>query len=131
MVDCDNFMNVTLRDVYLTSPDGEKFWKLKEVYVKGNVVSQSPSQSLAVFQRQPLCGLGQDQHCRGCCTSITLRCESCKSLKHLLLHQIKYLRVADQILDQVQEEQQKYRMQARGGNQGNGARGGRGKLIHL
>ena len=39
MVDCDTFMNVTLRDVYLTSPDGEKFWKLKEVYIRGNVVS--------------------------------------------------------------------------------------------
>lgn len=32
-------MNVTLRDVYLTSPDGERFWKLKEIYIKGNVVS--------------------------------------------------------------------------------------------
>lgn len=41
MVDCDTFMNVTLRDVYLTSPDGEKFWKLKEVYIRGNVVSPS------------------------------------------------------------------------------------------
>ncbi|KAH8087025.1 hypothetical protein HD553DRAFT_209973 [Filobasidium floriforme] len=77
MVDCDTFMNVTLRDVYLTSPDGEKFWKLKEVYIRGNV--------------------------------------------------IKYLRVADQILDQVQEDQLKYREQARGGNGPNrGGRGGRG-----
>lgn len=39
MIDCDNFMNVTLRDVYLTSPDGERFWKLKEIYIKGNIVS--------------------------------------------------------------------------------------------
>jgi small nuclear ribonucleoprotein (snRNP)-like protein len=39
LVDCDNFMNITLRDVYLTSPDGDKFWKLKEVYIRGNVVS--------------------------------------------------------------------------------------------
>ncbi len=38
LVDCDNFMNITLRDVYLTSPDGEKFWNLKEVYVRGNMV---------------------------------------------------------------------------------------------
>jgi len=42
LVDCDTFMNVTLRDVYLTSPDGEKFWKLKEVYIRGNVVSPLP-----------------------------------------------------------------------------------------
>lgn len=39
MVECDNFMNVTLREVYQTSADGEKFWKMKEMYIKGNVVS--------------------------------------------------------------------------------------------
>jgi U6 snRNA-associated Sm-like protein LSm4 len=32
-------MNVTLREVYQTSADGEKFWKMKEMYIKGNVVS--------------------------------------------------------------------------------------------
>jgi U6 snRNA-associated Sm-like protein LSm4 len=32
-------MNVTLRDVYQTSPDGERFWKVKEIFIKGNVVS--------------------------------------------------------------------------------------------
>jgi hypothetical protein len=39
LVECDNFMNVTLREVYQTSADGEKFWKMKEMYIKGNVVS--------------------------------------------------------------------------------------------
>ncbi len=39
LVDCDNFMNVTLRDVYETSADGERFWKMKEMFIKGNVVS--------------------------------------------------------------------------------------------
>jgi U6 snRNA-associated Sm-like protein LSm4 len=43
LVDCDNFMNVTLRDVYQTSADGEKFWKMKEMYIKGNVVCQTRS----------------------------------------------------------------------------------------
>lgn len=38
LVDCDNFMNVTLRDVYQTSADGERFWKMKEMFIKGNVV---------------------------------------------------------------------------------------------
>jgi U6 snRNA-associated Sm-like protein LSm4 len=38
LVECDNFMNVTLREVYQTSADGEKFWKMKEMYIKGNVV---------------------------------------------------------------------------------------------
>jgi U6 snRNA-associated Sm-like protein LSm4 len=39
LVECDNFMNVTLREVYQTSADGEKFWKMKEMYIKGSVVS--------------------------------------------------------------------------------------------
>lgn len=39
LVDCDHFMNVTLREVYQTSADGEKFWKMKEMFIKGNVVS--------------------------------------------------------------------------------------------
>lgn len=49
LVDCDNFMNVTLRDVYQTSADGEKFWKMKEMYIKGNVVC--PATALAVYQK--------------------------------------------------------------------------------
>lgn len=35
---CDNFMNLTIREVYLTSADGMKFWKMPETYVKGNFV---------------------------------------------------------------------------------------------
>ena len=46
LVECDNFMNVTLREVYQTSADGEKFWKMKEMYIKGNVVSFHPSVGL-------------------------------------------------------------------------------------
>lgn len=38
MIACDNFMNITLRDVILTAPDGDKFYQMKEVYLKGNVV---------------------------------------------------------------------------------------------
>ena len=49
LVDCDNFMNVTLRDVYQTSADGEKFWKMKEMYIKGNVVCLATA--LAVFEK--------------------------------------------------------------------------------
>ena len=46
LVECDNFMNVTLREVYQTSADGEKFWKMKEMYIKGNVVSLQSSVGL-------------------------------------------------------------------------------------
>lgn len=31
-------MNVTLREVYQTSADGERFWKMKEMFIKGNIV---------------------------------------------------------------------------------------------
>ena len=38
LVNCDNFMNITLREVYQTNPDGDKFWKLKECYIRGSTV---------------------------------------------------------------------------------------------
>ncbi|RDA95251.1 hypothetical protein CP533_1881 [Ophiocordyceps camponoti-saundersi (nom. inval.)] len=36
LVACDTWMNLTLREVVQTSPEGDKFLKLKEAYVKGN-----------------------------------------------------------------------------------------------
>ena len=39
LVNCDNFMNITLREVYQTSAEGDKFWKLKECYIRGSTVS--------------------------------------------------------------------------------------------
>lgn len=39
LVNCDNFMNITLREVYQTSADGDRFWKLKECYIRGSTVS--------------------------------------------------------------------------------------------
>ncbi|KZT61150.1 Sm-like ribonucleo protein [Calocera cornea HHB12733] len=74
LVNCDNFMNITLREVYQTSSEGERFWKLKECYVRGST--------------------------------------------------IKYLRVPDQLLDEVQVEQFHAREMQRGGR--GGQRGGRG-----
>ncbi|KAK7466290.1 RNA processing protein [Stygiomarasmius scandens] len=38
LVNCDNFMNITLREVYQTNPDGDRFWKLKECYVRGSTI---------------------------------------------------------------------------------------------
>ncbi|EEB95479.1 hypothetical protein MPER_05548, partial [Moniliophthora perniciosa FA553] len=29
-----HFMNITLREVYQTNPDGDRFWKLKECYIR-------------------------------------------------------------------------------------------------
>ncbi|KAE9363567.1 Sm-like ribonucleo protein [Stipitochalara longipes BDJ] len=68
LVTCDTWMNLTLKEVVQTSPDGDKFYRLPEVYVKGN--------------------------------------------------NIKYLRVPDEIIDLVKEQQSR--------DQGSGYRGGRG-----
>ena len=38
LVNCDNFMNITLKEVYQTNPDGDRFWKLKECYIRGSTV---------------------------------------------------------------------------------------------
>jgi len=87
-------MNITLREVYQTNPDGDRFWKLKECYIRGSTV------------------------------------RSCVSTRRhsLTLGQIKYLRVPDQLLDSVKEEQSRAReaqRSNRGGHAGRGpARGG-------
>ena len=41
LVNCDTWMNLTLKEVVQTSPDGERFWRLAEVYVRGNNVGES------------------------------------------------------------------------------------------
>lgn len=38
LIDCDTFMNITLREVYQTSADSDRFWKLKEVYIRGSTI---------------------------------------------------------------------------------------------
>ncbi|EAU91881.2 U6 snRNA-associated Sm-like protein LSm4 [Coprinopsis cinerea okayama7 len=76
LVNCDNFMNITLREVYQTSAEGDRFWKLKECYIRGST--------------------------------------------------IKYLRVPDQLLDAVKEEQNRAREANRGARGAPGGRGGRG-----
>lgn len=40
LVNCDTWMNLTLKEVVQTSPDGERFWRLAEVYVRGNNVGK-------------------------------------------------------------------------------------------
>ncbi|KAL7949889.1 like-Sm domain-containing protein [Trichoderma barbatum] len=78
LVMCDTWMNLTLKEVVQTSPEGDKFMRLPEVYVKGN--------------------------------------------------NIKYLRVPDEIIDQVTEQQkgQQGSFRGRGGHQSRGDHGGRG-----
>ncbi|CAD6499968.1 BgTH12-04073 [Blumeria graminis f. sp. triticale] len=86
LVTCDTWMNLMLKEVVQTSPDGDKFFRIPEVYVKGN--------------------------------------------------NIKYLRVPDEIVDLVKDQQARdqnsggYRGRggsSRGDHRGNGDRGrGRG-----
>ena len=42
LVNCDTWMNLTLKEVVQTSPEGDRFTKLAEVYVRGNNVRYSP-----------------------------------------------------------------------------------------
>lgn len=39
LVNCDTWMNLTLKEVVQTSPEGDRFWRLPEAYVRGNNVS--------------------------------------------------------------------------------------------
>ena len=39
LVNCDTWMNLTLKEVIQTNPDGDKFTRVAEVYVRGNNVS--------------------------------------------------------------------------------------------
>ncbi|CAF9929485.1 MAG: RNA processing protein [Alectoria fallacina] len=36
LISCDTWMNLTLKEVVQTSPEGDKFFRLPEVYVRGN-----------------------------------------------------------------------------------------------
>lgn len=98
-------MNVTLREVYQTSADGEKFWKMKEMFIKGNVVSRGqPKPEMGVRSVNDDIGDGH---------------ASCVVAPRKLTSQIKYFRIADSVLDQAAEEQKQLQMQRqRQGNRG-------------
>ncbi|KAJ3204923.1 RNA processing protein [Clydaea vesicula] len=38
LVNCDNWMNINLKDVICTSADGDRFWKISEAYIRGSVI---------------------------------------------------------------------------------------------
>jgi U6 snRNA-associated Sm-like protein LSm4 len=112
LVNCDNFMNITLREVYQTNSDGDRFWKLKECYIRGSTVRVRSLPSLCF---------------KGYLESVFL--------------QIKYLRVPDTLLDVVKEEQSRAREAGRsirgthasGAGRGMAGRGGgqRGKFVYF
>lgn len=38
LVNCDNWMNIQLKEVICTSRDGDKFWKMPECFIKGSMI---------------------------------------------------------------------------------------------
>ncbi|KAF2467296.1 Sm-like ribonucleoprotein [Lindgomyces ingoldianus] len=38
LVSCDTWMNLTLKEVVQTSTDGDRFWRLPEIYVRGSTI---------------------------------------------------------------------------------------------
>ncbi|CAG8433266.1 4148_t:CDS:2 [Diversispora eburnea] len=67
LVNCDNWMNLTLREVIQTSPEGNRFWRLPECYIRGNTIKylRVPDEIIemvkedAVRQRQATGGGGR------------------------------------------------------------------------
>jgi len=95
LINCDTWMNLTLKEVVQTSPEGDKFFRVPEVYVRGN--------NVCIF------------------TSATYIC------KRLIGRQIKYLRVPDEIIDLLKDQQQNQpSSRGRGGGVQRGDHGGRG-----
>ncbi|KAJ3128475.1 RNA processing protein [Nowakowskiella sp. JEL0407] len=38
LVNCDNWMNINLKEVICTSADSQRFWRLPEVFIRGNTI---------------------------------------------------------------------------------------------
>ena len=103
LLSCDTWMNLTLKEVVKTSPEGDRFMRLPEVYVKGNNVSiKSPN----ILYVSPF---------RNSNVKLSISSSNPK---------IKYLRVPDEIIDVVKEQQQ--RQQQQNQQAGRGGRGGMG-----
>jgi len=49
LTSCDTWMNLTLKEVVQTSPEGDRFFRLPEVYVRGNNVRSQLSQRQLVL----------------------------------------------------------------------------------
>jgi U6 snRNA-associated Sm-like protein LSm4 len=150
LVNCDTWMNLTLKEVVQTSPEGDRFVKLAEVYVRGNNVSSFPFPSLFSlaglrlfpFSERGSTILRHDAPERRTCLERWMK----RLKRDRVLTQrpkIKYLRVPDEIIEQAKEQQQQnqggnqrgrgqghHRGEGRGGDRGgrgHGRGGGRGR----
>lgn len=55
LVNCDTYMNLTLKEVIQTSPEGDKFMRLPECYIRGNNVCGSASTQNANSEGWKIC----------------------------------------------------------------------------
>ncbi|EXJ69548.1 uncharacterized protein A1O5_07584 [Cladophialophora psammophila CBS 110553] len=63
LVNCDTWMNLTLKEVVQTSPEGDRFWRLPECYVRGNNIKylRVPEEVIELAREQQQ----QQQHQQG------------------------------------------------------------------
>ncbi|KAL1972672.1 hypothetical protein VTN31DRAFT_7086 [Thermomyces dupontii] len=54
LINCDNWMNLTLKEVVQTNPEGDRFFRLPEVYVRGNNIKylRVPEEILEIIKEQ-------------------------------------------------------------------------------
>mmetsp|Transcript_8559 Transcript_8559/g.38193 ORF Transcript_8559/g.38193 Transcript_8559/m.38193 type:complete len:114 (+) Transcript_8559:236-577(+) len=54
LVSIDTWMNLNLREVVCTSKDGEKFWKVPEIYIRGSAIKylRVPDEIIDVVQEE-------------------------------------------------------------------------------
>jgi U6 snRNA-associated Sm-like protein LSm4 len=38
LMNCDSWMNIVLKEVIKTSPAGSEFWRIPEIYIRGNTI---------------------------------------------------------------------------------------------
>ncbi|KAF8542263.1 hypothetical protein BDD12DRAFT_729495, partial [Trichophaea hybrida] len=64
LVSCDTYMNLTLREVVQTSPDGDRFYRLSEAYVRGNNIKylRLPEEIIEVVKEQQAQQQAQGHH---------------------------------------------------------------------
>ncbi|PVI08739.1 Sm-like ribonucleo protein, partial [Periconia macrospinosa] len=63
LINCDTWMNLTLKEVVQTSSDGDRFWRLPEIYVRGSTIKylRVPDEIVDVVKEQQ----AKDQANRG------------------------------------------------------------------
>ena len=61
LVNCDNWMNINLREVICTSRDGDHFWKMPECYIRGSTIKylRIPDEVIDMVKEETIKGRGR------------------------------------------------------------------------